>query len=59
MDPVIEELIIRQESQKLRIDALEDALLNIAGFNRESADGSQQGLIKYVPKLEVAAKGVA
>lgn len=49
MDPVVEELIIKCESQKLRIDALEKALLNITGFYLETADGSEQGRIKFGP----------
>ena len=59
MDKTVEDLIIAVESQKLRITALEDALINLAGFNRQTVDGSQQGFIKYeAPKVEAATKEV-
>lgn len=58
MDPVVEELIVKCESQKLRIDALEDALLNITGFYRETADGSQQGQIKFGSTIPATPKEV-
>lgn len=43
----VEELVVNHESLKLRVDALEDAILNIMGFYREEADGSTQGRIKF------------
>jgi hypothetical protein len=57
VDPIIEELITKIESQKLRMDCLEDALLNITGFYRETADGSQQGKIRFgTPQVSATPK---
>ena len=59
MDP-LEELLTKIESQKLRIDALEDALLNITGFYRETSDGSRQGQITFgTPQVGATPKEAA
>lgn len=57
LDKTVEDLIIKVESLELRLVAVEDALLNISGFQKQTADGSQQGRIKYEqPKVELAVK---
>lgn len=47
MEEQFAQLVVAHESLKLRVGALEDALLNIMGFYREEEDGSTQGRIKF------------
>jgi len=47
MEEQINELLIKQSSLELQIEALKSAMLNLKGFYIETGDGSQQGLIKY------------
>lgn len=54
MEEQIAQLIIENESLKMRLGAVEEALLNIVGFYREESDGGQQGQIKFgTPKTQV------
>jgi len=55
VEPTVLDLITLVESQKLRIDALECALLNITGFKRQTDDGSQQGRIVFDTSTTVPA----
>lgn len=47
MELQLAELLTLLESVKLRVAAIESALTNIKGFYIETADGSEQGRIKY------------
>jgi hypothetical protein len=47
VDQTVEDLITLVECQKLRIDYLEEALLNLTGFRRSTEDGSRQGKIIF------------
>lgn len=47
MEEQFEELLTKHESLKLKVEALEDAILNIMGFYRDEEDGSTQGRIKF------------
>lgn len=52
----IGQVIIALESLKMRMAAVEEALLKVKGFYREDSDGSQQNLIKFSPvEPQVAA----
>ena len=56
MEEQLAQLVIENESLKMRLDAVENALLNIVGFYREEKDGGDQGRIKFgEPKTQVAA----
>lgn len=47
MEEQFAELLVKHESLKLKVEALEDAILNIMGFYRDEEDGSTQGRIKF------------
>lgn len=47
MEDQLAQLVIENESLKMRLEAVEDALLNIVGFYREEKDGGEQGRIKF------------
>lgn len=54
MEQQLNDLQIAHESLKRKCNAIEKALLNIKGFYVETADGSEQGLVKYgVPPTQV------
>ena len=56
MEEQLAQLVIENESLKMRLDAVENALLNIVGFYREEKDGGEQGRIKFgEPEKQVAA----
>lgn len=61
MDETTADLITLVESLKLRVCALEDALLNLAGFTKVADDNSQQGRIVFEPKQSpvLASEGVS
>jgi hypothetical protein len=46
---IIMDLITQVESLGLKVSALEDALINLAGFEKQTEDGSQEGLIRFQP----------
>lgn len=55
VEETIGELVTKLESQKLKISALEDAVLNLQGFYRETKDGSLEGRIRFgTPDEQVA-----
>lgn len=47
MEQMINEILIKQESLERQIAAIKAVLLNFKNVYIETADGSQQGLIKY------------
>lgn len=53
MEQMINEILVKQESLGRQIEAIKNVLLNFKNVYIETADGSQQGLIKYgVPPVD-------
>lgn len=54
MEEQLAQIAIENESLKMRLSALEDAVLNLQGFYREEKDGGEQGRIKFgTPQSQV------
>lgn len=52
MQPELRDAIVEVESFRLRLLAVEEALVgNIAGFQRESGDGSRAGRVTFSREL--------
>lgn len=49
MEDKYDELLMQQESLKLRVKYIEDALVNLVGFYIERIDSSAQGRLRYNP----------